>query len=132
MMKAIPRNAEIISDATIYFAFSELFSAITKHRSRISINRTAIETNLATTAGFELLKVFMIIIKFISLEIFKLILTFIYFLNTETMLRKVQTRCGKRQNFYHEIEHPTSKNDENSVIRPPTCHPYSSYKNMRS
>lgn len=48
------------------------------------------------------------------------------------MMRRVQTRAGHRQNFYHETEGNGSQFISNDVIRPPTSHPYSGYKSKKS
>ena len=49
------------------------------------------------------------------------------------MIRRVQTRAGHRQHFYHETEtNNGSQIVANDIIRPPTSHPYSGYKSKKS
>lgn len=48
-------------------------------------------------------------------------------------IRKVKTRGGSRQHFYHEIEQSNPSNFIfNDIIRPPTSHPYSGFKSKKS
>lgn len=47
-------------------------------------------------------------------------------------MRKIQTRGGHRQPFYHESEQNCSQVFPGDIIRPPTSHPYSGYKSKKS
>lgn len=47
------------------------------------------------------------------------------------MLRKSQSRGGQRRNFLHETEGDLMPRS-NDIIRPPTSHPYSGFKNKKS
>ena len=48
------------------------------------------------------------------------------------MIRKLHTRGGCRERFYHEKNADACNTLANEVIRPPTSHPYSAYKSKKS
>jgi len=63
--------------------------------------------------------------------IYEGIINFRYCLSKVVMLRKVHTSCSRRK-FLHEQPVTSEFQSNNNITRPPTSHPYSAMRNMRS